>query len=204
MKVGKTALVEVFEAIGVPTAKSWTVDKLSKRVNAAGKLESMKGDEVELEGDVATLYDDLVSAVGKGKAVEVVDDTPAAGSNGKATKAGKTKKEKAPAAERGPGVIASILKFLQSGTAKKPVTKEDVHQKLIKLFPDRDADSMWSTINIQIPNRLRVDRGVHVNRNENGYWVEGDGSKPGSSPAGRAKAGKAKAGRTKKKAKDVV
>lgn len=72
----------------------------------------------------------------------------------------------------GEGVIGTIIKVLASGTAKKPVTKDKVHKVLTDKFPDRSPDSMRNTINIQIPSRLWVDKGVKVSKNENGYWIE--------------------------------
>lgn len=71
-----------------------------------------------------------------------------------------------------PGVIDSIIEFLCAASARKPLSKEDIHEKLKKRFKERSADSMWTTINIQVPSRLKADRGVIVKKNENGYWIE--------------------------------
>jgi hypothetical protein len=79
-----------------------------------------------------------------------------------------SKEEKA----KKPGVIATILSILQNASAKKPVKKEEILTQLVAKFPDRPEGSMRSTINIQVPSRLRVEKGVQISKNENGYWAE--------------------------------
>lgn len=81
----------------------------------------------------------------------------------KASKADKEKK---------PGVISTILETLQAASAKKPVSKEDIVKKLVAAFPDRDEDGMRKTVNVQVPTRLGSDKGVTVQKNEAGYWVD--------------------------------
>lgn len=222
MKVDRSKLVKVFAEIGIPTAKRWDLEKLQEK---AAKLESLKEDDNEIEDeDLKTLYDDIVSAASQGKDIEVVDDEgeeeeeeapkAAKGKKGAASANGKPAKGKAPpkkASEKGPGVIDSIMERLQKATPKKPATKEDVLSFLEERFPDRESEGMRRTIDIQVPNRLRADKGVFVQKNANGYWIEGDGKDEGDSPAGnlvkKAKATKkdkaeaAAKGGKKKKAK---
>lgn len=51
----------------------------------------------------------------------------------------------------GIGIIATIIENLQ----KKSLSKDEIHQILVKKFPDRPADGMKSTISIQLgPTRL--------------------------------------------------
>ena len=70
-----------------------------------------------------------------------------------------------------PGVIASIVEFLQKASSKKPITKEDIVAKLTDRFPDRDPESMAKTVNVQIPTRLMSDKDIVVEKNEKGYWI---------------------------------
>lgn len=93
------------------------------------------------------------------------------GKDKKKGKAKKPAKEKKEPKEKKPGVIASIVEILKTGSAKKPLTKTQIHDRLKKKFPDRPEASMWTTINIQVPSRLRVDRNVVVQKNTEGYWV---------------------------------
>lgn len=62
-----------------------------------------------------------------------------------------------------PGIIASIVEFLQGATSEKAaLSKKDILSKLTKRFPDTDADGMMKTINAQVPNRLIAQKGVNV------------------------------------------
>ena len=55
------------------------------------------------------------------------------------------------------GVEASIREFIGKATKEKPLTREAVHRKLCKRFPDRDADGMMVTVRAQIPNRVNKE-----------------------------------------------
>lgn len=62
-----------------------------------------------------------------------------------------------------PGIIASIVEFLQGATSEKAaLSKKDILSKLTKRFPDTDADGMMKTINAQVPNRLIAQKGINV------------------------------------------
>jgi hypothetical protein len=71
----------------------------------------------------------------------------------------------------GPGVIASILEFLLKATEDRPITKQRLVEKLVKRFPQRDPEGMSKTVSVQIPNRIKREKGVDVRQNENGYWI---------------------------------
>jgi len=79
---------------------------------------------------------------------------------------------KAPKTPKAPGVIASIAEFLKKATGKKPISKDALCEKLAERFPERDPDSMMRTINVQVPNRLKSDKGLVVKKNDKGYWIE--------------------------------
>jgi len=105
-----------------------------------------------------------------------VKKTPIVGSTKEAKKAPvkKAKKAavKAPAVKtpkkvekkKGPGVIASILEFVQSG----PIKESDILKKLSKRFPDRDKESMSKTIKAQIGSNKRP---VRMEREKNLTFV---------------------------------
>lgn len=87
------------------------------------------------------------------------------------------KKGKAPPKSAGgdgkPGVIASIVEFLEAATEDKPVSKDKMADKLAKRFPDRDRESMLRTINVQVPGRIKSDKGLNVEKNDKGFWISG-------------------------------
>lgn len=69
------------------------------------------------------------------------------------------------------GVIDNIVTALKTGTSKKPLTKADILAHLTKKHPDRDPEGMKKTINIQVPSRLRNEKKLDIQKNENGYWI---------------------------------
>lgn len=80
------------------------------------------------------------------------------------------KKGKAP--PKAAGVIQCIADIVSAATAKKPITKEQIHEKLCKRFPDRDSDSLKTTVGIQVPSRLNKEKNLGIKKNDRGYYVE--------------------------------
>lgn len=78
-----------------------------------------------------------------------------------------------------PGVIASIIEFLAKASDKKPLTKKMIGEKLAKRFPEKDIAGMMKTVNVQVPNRIKVEKDLNVEKNESGYWI---GSIPAKHP----------------------
>lgn len=94
-----------------------------------------------------------------------------------------TKKDKKPkpskkaGGKEGPGVIASMVEWLTSATEDTPVTKKTIMARLAKRFPDRDIDGMLKTVNIQVPSRLKNEKGLKIMSKEmkeggKGYWIK--------------------------------
>ena len=73
---------------------------------------------------------------------------------------------------KGPGVIASIVEYLQAATATKPITKEKICARLAKRFPERSPEAMLKTIHCQVPTRIVNEKKLKVKKNENGYYVQ--------------------------------
>ena len=110
----------------------------------------------------------------KGKAEEETKATKAPPAPTKeeeaAPKTKKGKPEKAAGAD-GQGVIGSIIEFLEKATEKNPISKKELAEKLAKRFPDRDADGMAKTINVQVPSRLKAAKNLNIQKNDKGYWI---------------------------------
>jgi hypothetical protein len=85
--------------------------------------------------------------------------------SGKAPKAAKKSTE-----PKGPGVIETIQKCL-SEAGKKGISKAEILDKLVALFPDREKVSMEKTINVQLPGRLAKEKGLKIKKLENGAFV---------------------------------
>jgi hypothetical protein len=107
-------------------------------------------------------------------------DKKAEKSDKKADKEGAKRGPPASAAtDGGPGIIASIVEFLQEATEDKPLTKEKLLDKLEKRFPARSRDAMKKTVNVQVPGRIKNDKKMEVGSVETksgakGFWINPD------------------------------
>lgn len=169
---------EVMESITEPKVK-----KRAKQLLAA----LQQGATVEVAGEDAPAKEEAdapkppkngKAKKGKEKAGPAAEEEPAEEKPAKKPKGGKKPEEK-PAKDKksksepakGDGVIATIAGLLMKASEKKPTTKQAVLDELVKKFPDRDAKSMQSTINHQIPSYLKK-AGYKVEKSDRGYWIE--------------------------------
>jgi hypothetical protein len=58
---------------------------------------------------------------------------------------------------KGKGVIATIVESIENA-GKKGITKAEILEVLVKEFPEKSADSMKNTINVQVPCRISKER----------------------------------------------
>lgn len=81
------------------------------------------------------------------------------------------KKEKPAKKEKevkGPGVIKTIVSTIKD---HGPITKEQILEKLVKAFPERDAEAMKKTINVQVPNRINKEQDFQIENTDKGWKV---------------------------------
>ena len=104
----------------------------------------------------------------------------------------KTEKKKGPkkaGGGKGPGVIDSIIEFLGAASAAKPLSKDKCVELLKDRFKDRDETGMRKTVSIQLPSRIRKEKGLAIEKNENGYWIDkADGGSKKDKKKDKAKA----------------
>jgi hypothetical protein len=75
----------------------------------------------------------------------------------------KPQPKKAEAKKKGPGKNPGIIKtIVEVLSNEKPVSREQILARLVKRFPDRSEKSMTSTVQTQVPCRLR----------KNGFEIE--------------------------------
>ena len=74
-----------------------------------------------------------------------------------AAKADKPAKEKKAKAPKGPGIIATIAAAIEEA-GENGISKEEILEKLVAAFPEREADRMKKTINIQVPTRISKEK----------------------------------------------
>ncbi len=140
---------------------------LEEEVEQAEKLKDLK-DIVQTE----KLFEPIRGEVTKYKSAEALRGKmlkmlePVA--EEKPEPAPKPKKEKVKAEKKGPGVIATIVSLIEK-SGKKGISKDEIHAELVETFPDRTADSMKNTINVQVPTRISKEK-FPVEKLENGNY----------------------------------
>lgn len=176
-KVTKNRVIKIFEALGFKTAPKWDVPRLEKKlIKLEGFIEGAKLDKktqkrvneilrIQKKGRKVIVFDPDDEAAGKSRGQDVKDAQMRAASKKSEKKttakrktdkaAGKKPKRKEP---KKPGVIASILEFIQGD----PVSKKQLLSKLTKRFPDRPVDGMAKTIQAQLPNRMAKEKGIKI------------------------------------------
>ena len=72
--------------------------------------------------------------------------------------------------EKTPGIIMSVLEFIQNDG---PISAKKILAKLVKRFPNRDSDSMERTIP-RVPNHLKTNFGIDkIRKNDKGnYYIK--------------------------------
>ena len=81
----------------------------------------------------------------------------------------KEKTEKEEKKQKGKGVIYTIISLIKT---KGPITKEKIAKELEKKFPDRNADGMKKTLQIQLSGRLAKEKKLKIENTEKGYIIK--------------------------------
>lgn len=136
-------LLEPGDKISAATQK--VLDNLPKETEPVTEPEDTKL-ELESEGEEVVPEKEEEATAEPEKVVEKKKTTPAK------EKASTAKKEK-----KGPGIIATIVACIEKAPVKG-ISKEAILEKLVATFPERDADSMRKTINVQVPARITKER----------------------------------------------
>lgn len=131
-------------------------------------------DEDESDEDETTDddEDDEMEAPAKKKTAPKGKAAAAPSKNGKA----KPTAFKSAAPPGKPGVIESIVEFLSNASEAKPISKVQIVSMLQKRFKGKDEDSLKSTTNQNVPNKL-TKKGHNIKKNEKGYWIAAKGGK---------------------------
>lgn len=128
----------------VKTKEKTAVEKPKKSTAASAPAKTAKKEKPEVE--------DIVVKVKK-----PAEEKPA-------------KKEKSTTGGRGVGIKEVVLDMLRAASAEKPVTKDKIHDKLVKKFPDHKEQSLRETINYYIPGYL-TRGGCKIGKSDRGFWL---------------------------------
>ena len=155
-------------------------DNLVDQINDAATMKELKIiakdlDEFKSLRGILTKYktkDDLrevmLETLEEGEPEKKEEKKPAAEKAPPAKKEPVKTTEKKKEVTKKPGVIISIVSLIEK-SGKKGVTKDEIHEKLVELFPDRDEKSMRSTINVQVPNRITKEK-FEVEKTKDGSY----------------------------------
>lgn len=70
------------------------------------------------------------------------------------------------------GVIAAIIEILREADAKAPLTKKQITEQLHQRFSEREFKALSRTVGCQVPSRLRSEKELDVQQQDNGYWLD--------------------------------
>jgi hypothetical protein len=146
----KAKLERAIEADGLP--EDIELDK--------AEIEYLKGlgYEIELEGDEEAEEEEVEET----KEIEVTKSKKKS-----SKKKPEPKKEKGKS--KGAGVIATVVEMLQN--SKRPLTHQQIVDKLSTKFPDRSPEGMMKTVKIQVPNRLSKEKGLKIKKDDKGGFI---------------------------------
>jgi len=148
-------------------------DKSAKKSNAnplkgksLPKTDSKKEDQVKTDPELEKKIADAEKVVADTQ--KVFADAKAKLSEAKAELRKLTgKKSKG---EKGPGVISTILTLVQTADKKTGITKNQIFEKLVELFPDRAGEGMKKTISVQLPGRMSKEKKVNIVKTDKGAF----------------------------------
>lgn len=182
IEINRHDAVELLSLVGVTVSKKTTNDDLALKFTEeiAKEISSIDVDEEGVEEEVVELMDKVTEGMAKGGKVAIIEE---AEEDDEEEKTPKKTMVNPKAKEEGPGrgrvkgdkkvgVIANIIRMLvEAGKKKKPITKQDIKDKLASSYPDRPAEGMAGTVNMQVPTGLKTEKNITVESNDKGYWI---------------------------------
>ncbi len=179
LKIPKSDAVALLVSCQFKAAPTWDTAKIARFF---GSLPDRVPVEDVDDDDLKQLYADVADAVSSGCAVEIEDDSPSVKAG---PKPGQKKKERAEKADpkklikqaaharKRPGVCDFVMRVLERASEKKPLTKEQVFEKLKDKFPHRNHDSMKNTVK-RLKNWIPYYFDAKIHQNEGGFWLTRD------------------------------
>ncbi len=172
LKISRKDAANVLNIVGFKETRKYDNALLSKRL---GKLKIyMESYEGTLTGDQQEIVDKIIKAGPDGFTVtgeEPKDAKSTAAEGGKKDKPAKVKKASGESGVKKSGESreGSVLSLIVAMIGKKPATKDEMHEMLMKKFPDRNADTMRNTIAWNLS--VGVSRhGVSLKKGNDGKW----------------------------------
>ena len=165
LELKRSTALKIFEALGFKTCSKWSSKRLEAKVKNLPEItDGAKITNVNLKKKLKEIM-----AADK---VVIIKSEKEAKEDKKMDEAIKeTKKDEAPKkSKKKTGVITSIASIIEK---RGPISKEQIHKRLIKMFPNRPAVALKSTINAQVPNRLNKEKKLKIKKNDKGkYFIK--------------------------------
>jgi hypothetical protein len=140
------------------SAKHAAQERARAKVNPDTTAVSLTGDgKVVVEEKAAATTSPQDAAPTDAPSASQSEDTSMAKTK-KNTKTKRAAKVKAPKADKGPGVVATIARMMQRGNG---ASKAEIHAELIKVFPGRKKDALLTTASLQV-NRYPKEHKLKV------------------------------------------
>lgn len=163
IRVKREPVVKLFELLGYKTAPKWDNKKLQGKIKNLPELT----DGVKIKNTKAKHF--LAKLLAAKKVVVGEKEKEPKAPKEKAQKSDSKKKTQKPKAAKrtGPGVIASIQEYI---TNHGPISKPQILAKLKQRFPDRDAEAMTKTVNVQLPGRMSKEKKIKIVKDDKGRF----------------------------------
>ena len=171
LELKRSTAIKIFEALGFKTVSKWNTKRLEAKIKNLPELTDgvkLKNNKLKKKIQEIIAAEKVVIIPSEKEAKEDTKIEKQVEESKKRTT--EKKQEKVGKKKSGTGVIASIVSIIQSNG---PISKEQIHKRLVKLFPNRPAVGLKSTINAQIPNRLNKEKGLKIKKDDEGrYFIK--------------------------------
>lgn len=200
LEVPKSKVVALFKALGFKLADKWDCDKLTKKINSLDEVpdepfetegldelvdqlqdaesvlvveddEELSDETTEVEDDVEAEDDDIEDEKPAKKSEK--DKKSKKSKEAKTEKKEKSKKdvkEKPAKKETAKKDEKTVDDYTLELITSKPMTMETIIEKVIKMFPDKDADVIKKTTYRRLHGHLQKKFGVTINKSEKGAY----------------------------------
>lgn len=162
MKIVRDDLVYLFEILGSPTAGSWGLVRLRTKLECL----PMNVTEETDAGECQDILNWILEAISEEEDIDIIEVLPE-----DQKPLIETHFKNKDGSRRKAGVIQTLVEFLQESSEDDPINKTDLCNKVLERFPNKTEKAVMSSIDSQVPTRLKTVKGIEVHRNKNGYWI---------------------------------
>ncbi len=176
LKIPRSDAVALLVSLQFKTAPSWDTPKIARFF--AALAERAEADDID-DDDLKQLYADVAGANATGNPVEIEDDSPPVkpgpkpGAKKRPAIDYKKEAKQAAHSRKRPGVCDYVMRVLERASEKKPLTKEQVFEKLKAKFPNRLEEGMRNTVK-RLKNWIPFYFDAVVHQNAGGFWLTRD------------------------------